>query len=276
MIDAAIQEKIRTLPLNIQKAIERFHWKEEIYNIANKHSLQIDQAEDFQDETLLVMVGMSPATSYGKRLAEKLDVSEEFAEILVAEANTLIFRPLQRIAFSEDQDLSDSDDEFLEDEVIDHETVSSLMQDHGIELIDETEAPRPNNDLQKMADELFSPSQRTVVQEQEKFPLGEEGDELSDLDDKKTEEPKKVSYTEAIEERDLRGVRQHAIDMSVLHKNENALSVSQSKPSFRLEKDLLTQSKISKVESFDLSPSKEAQILENGEYLDHISDTNQS
>ncbi len=255
MIQSYIEEKMRQLPDNIQDAISRFDWKSEIFNISNKYHLQLDQAEEFQNETLLIIVGLSSASSYGKNLIEKLNISEDLSEKLVSEANELIFRPLQRIAFADeiDEDEEDLLNNSFEDEIIPHDKISSLMEDHGIQLVDDNYIPQPDNDLQKMANELFQEKEVVSLEEEEKL---------------KQIESKPISYREEIEEKDLRGIKQHDIDMSILEKNKNTQGNVDS--SYPLEKDLLKETKISKVETFDFSPTKEEQLIENGQYLNHI------
>ncbi len=216
------------------------------------------------------MVGERDAAGYGKRLERRLGISSDLANVLVAEANENVFRPLQRYAFShhEEEEITRDprvpEEELLEeDELIDHEKISNLMQDHGIELVDEEDLPRPHNDLQKMADELFSDSLEQDTPSGNGFER-QEGGEVDSL------EP--VNYhPEVIEEKDLLGVHAHRTDTSIL---ENATSYQEKKASiedYAREKDLLTHMHISQIETFDHSPTHEEQIVERGEYLEHIS-----
>ena len=115
MSDAIILKKIQELPPNIRKAVETFDWSTEVLHIAQDNQIHIDDIETFRNETLLVIVGLTAATDYEKKLVAHMGITHEVAENLVADANQHIFRPLQKMAFSHD------DDEYLDDEEEDFE-----------------------------------------------------------------------------------------------------------------------------------------------------------
>lgn len=158
MIDTIIQDKINTLPENVKHAVEQFDWATEILHIAQDHQLQIDTIESFRRETLLVIVGLTDAADYEKNLVSHMHISDELAEILVSDANEHIFRPLQKIAFTHDRE-NDKEDR----EILNHNEVKDLMNEHGIELVDEFKAEeKPKNELQELADSLFNETKASV------------------------------------------------------------------------------------------------------------------
>lgn len=273
MLDTIIQKAIRELPTNIRNAVESFDWSTEILHIANDNHIQIDDIETFRNETLLVIVGLTDAADFEKNLVSHMNISHELAEVLVADANLHIFRPLQKIAFTHHEESSETKaqdfNENLEDEIIPHEKITHLMDKHGIQLVDEFEPePKPQNDLQDMVDDIFE-------------------NKIKHENTKESEIPKnlnqKVAYNEPIHESDLRGITGHRTDTSILKQveahtalNKPHLVINQtSNKAFdeikqSLDKKSFNTLHISKNESFDVSPSKEEQIVADGEFLKHI------
>ena len=258
MLDTIIQQKISELPSNIRNAVESFDWATEIVHIAENYHLQIDDIDIFRRETLLVIVGATEALHFEKNLAEHMHISHELAENLVADANEHIFRPLQKIAFTH----------HAEPEIIPHDDISSVMDNHGIKLVDEfpTES-RPKNELQEMADSLFQKEENS--HEIDTSPAVKE----------ETIKNKKVEYNEPITESDLVGIHEHRIDTHIIHKQDDELS--EKSPLFKnlaksenilqsLDKKILETPHISKNEKFDVSPSLAEQVIENGDFLKHI------
>ena len=92
MSDAIILKKIQELPPNIRKAVETFDWSTEVLHIAQDNQIHIDDIETFRNETLLVIVGLTAATDYEKKLVAHMGITHEVAENLVADANQHIFR----------------------------------------------------------------------------------------------------------------------------------------------------------------------------------------
>lgn len=257
MLDPIIQKKISELPENIRHAVESFDWASEILHIAQDNKIQIDDIETFRNETLLVIVGLTAAADFEKNLVAHMGISYQLAEKLVADANAHIFTPLQKIAFSPKPDLP-------EEEIIEHHEISSVLQDHGIQLVDEFETEsRPKNELQDLADSLFQKNDEiTHVDKNKTEP--ESTQEHKTIDEKKnTPKDQKINYNEPIEASDLRGVKKQTIDTSII-KQKN----KQTTP--KLEQQKMEHIHISQNESFDLSPTEQELVLENGDFLKHI------
>ncbi len=285
MLDTVIQKKINELPDNIRSAVEQFDWGTEVLHIARDNHLQIDDIEVFQKETLLVIVGSSPAGDFEKNLSEKMGISHELAESLVADANEHIFRPLQKIAFTHTE---------KEEDIVEHDKLSNVMSEEGIELVDEFEAePRPENKLQDLADQIFEtgiPDQvrndnesslrgtkQSPQNDTTRLPRSARNDAGEIKSTSQVHNNKVVDYNEPINEKDLQGISSHRIDTSILKqsKPEQVLqtdfpTLSVSKKTQTLDTHIFKDIHISKNESFDVSPTKEEQVVTDGDFLKHI------
>jgi len=120
-----IRHALADLPENIQHAVNIFNWEKIIPSIASKYNIQLDEAWIFQEETMKVVVGISPSSEYKKNLMKALNINSQLAEALLFEANTHIFKELQRLAFNSKDDVDDD--------------IVSSMKDEGIHLIDHEE-----------------------------------------------------------------------------------------------------------------------------------------
>lgn len=296
MLNEVIQKKINELPSNIRRAVEKFDWATEIMHIAKENKMQIDDIDTFKKETLLVIVGLTSADDFERNLVKQLGIPHHFAEKLVNDANEYIFQPLQKIAFSRKDNESslqtDQTENNVEKDIISHKEVNELMIDHGIELIDEEdeqdelqnkighiEKENPKNELQNLADSLFQEKKPTEAEN--KTPsfqhISESVSKITKkvIDNKipdQAQNDKVISYSEPIREEDLEGIRGHRIDTSILKKRDD-LQTSKNDPlnnTQKLDKDILNNIKISKEEEIDVSPSKEKQITERGDFLKHI------
>lgn len=121
-----IRHALADLPENIQRAVNIFKWEEIIPSIASKYNIQLDEAWIFQEETMKVVVGITPSSAYKKNLMKALSINSQLAESLLFEANTHIFKELQRLAFT-------SKEESVDDDLV------RSMKHEGIHLIDHDE-----------------------------------------------------------------------------------------------------------------------------------------
>ena len=116
-----IQQALSELPENIQEAVENFNWSKEILAIARKYEIQIDDINILKEQTMLVIVGLEPASDYKDNLVEHMGINENLASQLVFESNENIFKELQRRMFFKEQ----------------HNELATTMKEEGIELIEE-------------------------------------------------------------------------------------------------------------------------------------------
>ena len=262
MINDIIQKKIIELPVNIQRAIKEFDWAKEVLHIAHDHQLQIDTIDTFRQETLLVITGLTQAADFGKNLVSHLHIPESLAEKLVMDANEHIFRPIQKIAFTHHEDNE------LESEVIEHTRLSDVMSDHGVELVDEFETEsKPQNDLQDLADGIFQLKNKDVPPQKEET--------VEEITQEEEKEP--LSYNEPIDESDLAGITGHRIDTSILKQarpesilNKETQTADLANSDSLLASSNFNETKISKTELFNVSPTEKELVTENGEFLKHI------
>ncbi len=262
MLDTIIQKKIQELPSNIRHAVENFDWATEILHIADEYHLQIDAISIFRRETLLVIVGLTDAADFEKNLMTHLEIDRTLADKLVTDANQHIFRPLQKMAFTHHEPEIE--------EIVEHSKIVDVMNNHGIELVDEFEPePRPKNELQDLADSLF----QTKIPDIEPNTEYENEQRIEQEDLLQEKNNPVIDYYEPIEDTDLRGISAHRIDTSILEhsvSDETKPLLFDDKKIQNLERKILKTPHISKTETFDASPSKEEQILENGDFLKHI------
>lgn len=160
MTNQQIQSAIADLPDNVRKAVITFDWANEILDIGHSHRLHMDQIEAFRHETLMIILGQSSSDNYIGNLKKHLDIKESLAQELVGDANDRIFTELQKRAFkSDDNDeitpetnIYSSSDNYLEP--IKHQDLRGPMAKHGVHLIDDEPAFKPQTGLQNEIDQI--------------------------------------------------------------------------------------------------------------------------
>ncbi len=277
MLNETIQKKISELPINVKKAIEKFDWATEIMHIAKNNQMQIDDMSILKKETLLVMIGLISAGDFEKNLVKQLGISHSFAERLVSDANEYIFYPLQKLAFGHREDEINE----REQENISREKVTELMGVNGIELIEEKEEREyPKNELQDLADSLFGENKKIKSSFKTNETLLKHEKNIEEQVENKKEpthvqKDDFISGREVIREEDLVGIKSHRIDTSIIKEKEDlqrikTINNNTLEEKHKLDIDNLNKILISKEENIDVSPSKEEQISERGEFLKHI------
>ena len=91
------QEEIVKLPKEAQDAINAFDWGGISEEIGKKFSLLEDEINNFQVETLLVLLGVVDIDFYEINIEENVETSKKEAENLAKEAIQKIFVPLNDI-----------------------------------------------------------------------------------------------------------------------------------------------------------------------------------
>jgi hypothetical protein len=87
-------DQLTYLPEINQRALQSFDWATELIAIGHGYGLHIDQLEDLQIETMLVLVGLTPADDYQNEVITRLAISPSEADKIIAEVNTRIFTPI--------------------------------------------------------------------------------------------------------------------------------------------------------------------------------------
>ena len=93
-LKSVYEEQLLELPAINQEALKSFDWEKKLFEIGHKYGLHIDQTEDFWTETMLVLVGLEPATTYRDKLMTELAIAPADAEKITIDINTSIFGPI--------------------------------------------------------------------------------------------------------------------------------------------------------------------------------------
>lgn len=88
------EEQLTYLPDINQQALKSFDWATELISIGHGYGLHVDQLEDLQIETMLVMVGLTPPDQYETELITRLALSPIEATRIIEEVNKKIFSPI--------------------------------------------------------------------------------------------------------------------------------------------------------------------------------------
>lgn len=88
------EEQLTYLPAINQQALRSFDWATELIGIGKQYGLHIDQLEDLQIETMLVLVGVISADDYPNELITRLAISPSEADKIIEQINDRIFTPI--------------------------------------------------------------------------------------------------------------------------------------------------------------------------------------
>lgn len=88
------QEQLKLLPDISQKAIQSFDWVNILLDIGKSYALQLDELEDLQLETMLLIVGVTPPDDYESQLGSVLPLSKTDMNKLLGDINTKILEPI--------------------------------------------------------------------------------------------------------------------------------------------------------------------------------------
>lgn len=98
-----------SLPEDLREAIMSIESAEKLQNIANTHSLMLDQASELGDETGLFMLGLTKQEDYVKNVSRRLSIPYEKAEKISMDINREILdavrSSLQKIQSRKDDSL---------------------------------------------------------------------------------------------------------------------------------------------------------------------------
>ena len=87
-------EQLELLPAINQEAIRSCDWMNMLVDIGKKNALMLDEVEDLQIETMLVLVGVTSPDNYEAELIEKLALSPAQADKLLSDINQQVFTPI--------------------------------------------------------------------------------------------------------------------------------------------------------------------------------------
>ncbi len=286
--NAEIQQSIAALPDNIKNAVITFDWAKEILDIAHEHNMQIDDADEFRHQTLLVILGKIPAEQYEHNLVSELGFSKQLAASLVDEANSRIFLQLQKRAFSknnfDNETTTENHDEIISDdpyqEPIEHHELKNILSSEGVHLVDEPEPRIFDNDLH---DEVSAILNEVNIKDHETTHTETITDDIPEPNQKPehTQNP----YQEPIDTKDLRGITGHRTNTSIIktqhHNTPDDIFTDKPRKQFpdlgqgdyefsTIDKHILENPFSAKTETIEASLSENEQIREEGTFLEHL------
>jgi hypothetical protein len=137
------EEQLAYLPEVNQRALRSFDWATKILDIGKTHGLYIDQLEDLQVETMLVLVGLISPDDYPKEIMNRLAISPTETDKLIADINDTIFTPIHDyIVNQESQKIIPVGTDSQTPQPI---SFGSPLEQAGIEpTLDETPSPTPD------------------------------------------------------------------------------------------------------------------------------------
>ena len=100
-----LEEKLKSLPFDLQAALVSVDTANKVGDIAEKHSLHIDQAGALAEVTSFVMLGLIPSKNFVSELVVRAEIKTEEAAEIAKEVNAEIFnsirQSLQKIQYAE-------------------------------------------------------------------------------------------------------------------------------------------------------------------------------
>jgi len=96
-LKSIIKEEVMKLPKEAQEAINAFDWVKVAEEIGKEYKFSESEVNNFQVETLLVLVGIEESESYPKNIEDEVGTSREEAEKIAKEAFQKIFTPISKI-----------------------------------------------------------------------------------------------------------------------------------------------------------------------------------
>lgn len=266
-----INQLISELPDNIRTVVEGFDWAGEVMKIGQAHNLQIDDIEIFHDETLLVVLGKTPATEYENSLMRSMNIDKELADTLVDFANEHIFSVLQKLAFTKTKPEEET-------EGVEHNELVDEMRSEGIELVHHSTEPVIPSKLGDEITSILSPELNDSTSIETPEPSTTENTD---------QEPPTIIYNEPINLDDTVGIGKHRTNTDILKTNnqntpedvfnlDDADLMSTSKNSLQdevtasLPETLRAETFVSKGDTVDTSPTETALAEEVGGFLEQL------
>ncbi len=88
------EEQLAYLPTINQEALKSFDWASELIGIGKNYGLHIDELEDLQIETMLLLVGLTSPDDYENELITRLAISPVEARKIIEDINIHVFTPI--------------------------------------------------------------------------------------------------------------------------------------------------------------------------------------
>lgn len=88
------ENQLTYLPTINQQALRSFDWATELIAIGKNYGLHVDELDDLQIETMLVLVGLVDPNQFQNELINRLAISSIEAEKIISDINDRIFTPI--------------------------------------------------------------------------------------------------------------------------------------------------------------------------------------
>ncbi len=122
-----IQEQFVKLPNDVQEAIKSFDWLDKVQDLAKKYSLRVDQAGEFQTETMLVLIGLTHPNDYAREVKARLGLDSATVTNLVTDANETIFKKIKDSLMNNFNKVEDEEENLQTSE-------KQILSSSGVEL----------------------------------------------------------------------------------------------------------------------------------------------
>lgn len=94
--DKLIVEQLKTLPLNLQQAIEVVPWKMLIQEIGKAELLNPEQIASLEQETMFIIYAFESPDDYIPNIVREVTISEELAYSIAEAVAEKVFDPIQK------------------------------------------------------------------------------------------------------------------------------------------------------------------------------------
>lgn len=92
--DKLIEEQRKTLPPNLQQAINAVPWKALVQEIGKENALDAEQIASLEQETMFIIYGFENPNDYVSNITKNIGVSEEIAYTIAESIVDKIFGPI--------------------------------------------------------------------------------------------------------------------------------------------------------------------------------------
>lgn len=92
--DKLIEEQLKTLPSNLQQAINAVPWKMLVQEIGKANTLDAEQIVSLEQETMFIVYGFESPNDYVSNVTKNIGVSEDVAYTIAESIAEKIFNPI--------------------------------------------------------------------------------------------------------------------------------------------------------------------------------------
>ncbi|MFA6338537.1 MAG: hypothetical protein WCW87_00525 [Candidatus Paceibacterota bacterium] len=126
-----LKQSLERLPKDIKQAIVSLNTKEILQGISKKHALHLDQIDQLETDTMLVMVGISHPEDFVKDVRDDLLMSTGQAEAIAADVNDQIFKTIrQSLIKMHDDEETAYQEELKKQQAEDQESQIEVMEEN--------------------------------------------------------------------------------------------------------------------------------------------------